>query len=223
MTYMKAERVANFVRTTARLASIKGADNDNMSVFAAMSQITEDLFLCGLRGLTPENLKKHGITFVVNVTNDLIDDAVPGVRYTRYAAVDEPTQDLKKYFHQAADAIHDAIRAGGKVVVHCMAGVSRSCSIVLAYLVKYRNMTLREAFKFVRERRSIVHPNYGFFRQLIEFEREIRISCEPSVKMVKLNEGSSEMVPDIYKEECKGFIWLHSVKDKLREDRKGDS
>ncbi|XP_022644297.1 dual specificity protein phosphatase 14-like [Varroa destructor] len=194
-----------------------------MSVFTAMSQITEDLFLCGLRGLTPDNLKKFGITMVVNVTNDVIDDGVPGITYKRFAAVDEPSQDLKKYFHPAADCIHETIRTGGKVVVHCMAGVSRSCSIVLAYLVKYRNMTLREAFKFVRERRSIVHPNYGFFRQLIEFEREIRISCEPSVKMVKLSESSSELVPDIYKEECKAFLWLHSVKDKLKEDRKADS
>lgn len=194
-----------------------------MSTFSIMSQITEDLFLCGLRALTPENLSKYGITLVVNVTNDLIDENVPGVLYKRFAAVDEPSQDLKKFFNPAADCIHEAIRSGGKVVVHCMAGVSRSCSIVLAYLVKYRNMTLREAFKFVRQRRTIVHPNYGFFTQLIEFEREIRISCEPSVKMVKLNEGSSELVPDIYKEECKGLIWLHSVTDKLNRDQKGDS
>lgn len=188
-----------------------------------MSQITEDLFLCGLRGLTRENLKKNGITLVINVTNDLIDDPVPGIRYLRYPAVDDPSQNLAKYFHPAADVIHETIRSGGKVVVHCMAGVSRSCTLILAYLVKYRNMTLREAFKFVRQRRSIVHPNYGFFQQLIDFEREIRISCEPSVKMVKINESSMDMVPDIYKEECKGFLWLHSVKDKLREERKNNS
>lgn len=188
-----------------------------------MSQITEDLFLCGLRGLTPNNLKKHSITLVVNVTNDVLDAPVPGIMYTRFSAVDEPTQDLKKYFNPAADRIEEAIRTGGRVVVHCMAGVSRSCAIVLAYLVRYRNMTLREAFKYVRERRAIVHPNHGFFQQLIDFEREIRISCEPSVKMVKMNDTSSELVPDIYKEECKGFLWLNSVKDKLKEDRNEES
>ena len=189
-----------------------------MSVFGAMSQITEDLFLCGLRGLSGENIKKNGITHIVNVTSDLPNSTFPGVSVTRYSALDEPNQDLKQYFHPAADLIHETIKSGGKVVVHCMAGVSRSTSIVLAYLVKYRNMTLREAFKHTRDRRSIVHPNFGFFRQLIDFEREIRISCEPSVKMVKLNDHSTEMVPDIYKEETKGLLWFHSVKDTLKED-----
>lgn len=189
-----------------------------MSVFSAMSQITEDLYLCGLRGLSIENIKKNGISHIVNVTTDLANMDFPGVTVRRYAAVDEPSQDLKQYFHPAADYIHDTIKSGGKVVVHCMAGVSRSTSIVLAYLVKYRNMTLREAFKLVRDRRSIVHPNVGFIRQLIDFEREIRISCEPSIKMVKLSEDSSLMVPDIYKQESRGFLWLHSVKDKLKED-----
>ena len=183
-----------------------------------MSQINEDLYLCGLRGLTAENIKKNQISHIVNVTCDLPMLDFPGVSVTRYPAIDDPSQDLKKYFNPAADFIHETIKSGGKVVVHCMAGVSRSASIILAYLVKYRNMTLREAFKHTRDRRSIVHPNFGFFRQLIDFEREIRISCEPSVKMVKLNEHSSEMVPDIYKEESKGFLWFHSVKDKLRED-----
>lgn len=197
-------------------------ETDVMWVFTSMSQITDSLYLCGLRALTADNLKKNGITLVINMTHDLINEPVPGVRYRRFEAVDEPSQDLRQYFHPAADCIHEEICAGGKVVVHCLAGVSRSCSIVLAYLVKHRGMTLHDAFKFVRKRRSVVRPNYGFFEQLIAFEKEVHAVDESSVKMLKLGDGPMDLVPDIYEDECKGIMWLHSLKDRLKDDKKSD-
>lgn len=197
-----------------------GLTEQAMWVFTSMSQITDSLFLCGLRGLSVDNLKRNGITLVINVTHDLINEIVPGIKYKRYEVADEPNQDIKQYFHPAADSINEEIRTGGKVAVHCLAGVSRSCSIVLAYLVKYHGMTLHDAFMFVRKRRSVVRPNYGFFQQLIAFEKEVHSSREPSVKMIKLGDAPGDLIPDIYEEECKGFLWLRSVKDRLKDDKK---
>jgi hypothetical protein len=51
-----------------------------------------------------------------------------------------------------------------------MAGISRSATIVIAYLMKRRQMTLRQAFLFVKERRSIISPNEGFMAQLSKLD-----------------------------------------------------
>lgn len=54
----------------------------------------------------------------------------------------------------------------GKILVHCQVGISRSATIVLAYLMLKQNMTLVEAIKKVKDERGI-YPNQGFLRQLI--------------------------------------------------------
>jgi atypical dual specificity phosphatase len=58
-----------------------------------------------------------------------------------------------------------------RVLVHCLAGVSRSATIVIAYLLATTAMTAEEATEFVRSKRSIVRPNYGFTKQLEQYER----------------------------------------------------
>lgn len=57
-------------------------------------------------------------------------------------------------------------------MVHCLAGVSRSVSLVLAYLIKHRGMSYREAYELIKGRRKIIHPNDGFIEQLKRFERD---------------------------------------------------
>lgn len=58
-----------------------------------------------------------------------------------------------------------------KVVVFCVAGMSRSSAICLAYAIKYCNMTLKEAFKLLQAIRPYARPNMNFFSQLIEYEK----------------------------------------------------
>ena len=55
-------------------------------------------------------------------------------------------------------------------------GVSRSTSLVLAYLMKYKRMTLRQAFELVSSRRTCVRPNPGFWRQLLDYEKRLTSS-----------------------------------------------
>jgi hypothetical protein len=56
-----------------------------------------------------------------------------------------------------------------------MAGVSRSTSVVLAYLMKEEGLHLDEAYAFVKSKRPVVKPNPGFMSQLRQFERELRL------------------------------------------------
>jgi len=58
-----------------------------------------------------------------------------------------------------------------RVLVHCLAGMSRSATIVIAYLLATTPMTAKEATEFVRSKRRVIRPNYGFTKQLEQYER----------------------------------------------------
>ncbi|XP_042303626.1 dual specificity protein phosphatase 4 [Sceloporus undulatus] len=61
----------------------------------------------------------------------------------------------------------------GRVLVHCHAGISRSATICLAYLIMKKRVKLEEAFEFVKQRRSIISPNFSFMGQLLQFESQV--------------------------------------------------
>jgi len=57
------------------------------------------------------------------------------------------------------------------VLVHCRAGVSRSATIVVAYVMKSKGWTLKESLSFVKKQRAIISPNHGFLSQLVLYEK----------------------------------------------------
>ena len=70
--------------------------------------------------------------------------------------------------------VTDQVRAsGGRVLVHCQAGVSRSATITLAYLMLHSKLSLHEAFALVKSRRCIVSPNFNFMGQLYSLEQAL--------------------------------------------------
>lgn len=86
---------------------------------------------------------------------------------------DNPSEDLLGKLSSALAFIQDSLNSGGKVYVHCVAGISRSASVVIAYFVQYHSMSLHAAFKFVEERRPLIRPNPGFCDQLVIFEKQV--------------------------------------------------
>ena len=55
-----------------------------------------------------------------------------------------------------------------------MAGISRSVTLVIAYLMQHFGLTMQQAYQFVKEKRPAISPNLNFMGQLVEFEREIQ-------------------------------------------------
>ncbi|NWX18620.1 DS13B phosphatase, partial [Aegotheles bennettii] len=92
------------------------------------------------------------------------------IEYYGVEAFDDPSFDLSIFFYDAANFIGKALNtSGGKVFVHCAMGVSRSASLVLAFLMIYENLTLVDALKTVSAHRDIC-PNSGFLSQLRDLD-----------------------------------------------------
>jgi len=68
------------------------------------------------------------------------------------------------------DWIDENLKRNINVLVHCFAGVSRSASTVIAYLMKMNQMDYKSAYNFCKDKRMVTCPNPGFVRQLKEFE-----------------------------------------------------
>ena len=60
------------------------------------------------------------------------------------------------------------------LILYSHAGISRSSSILLAYLIKYKGMSVDEALKLAKEQRPKINPNPGFLKQLREYEEELK-------------------------------------------------
>ncbi|XP_005811021.1 dual specificity protein phosphatase 14 [Xiphophorus maculatus] len=164
------------------------------SLLGGIAQITPNLFLS--RGNVASNrslLLSKGITCVVNATIELPNFNWPHMEYVKVPLADMPHSPISLYFDSVADKIHSVGRKRGAVLVHCAAGVSRSASLCLAYLMKYHRVSLAEAHAWVKARRPIIRPNGGFWRQLIEYER--KLFGRNSVKMVQTPYG---IIPDVY-------------------------
>lgn len=73
---------------------------------------------------------------------------VPGEDHERF--------NLSQYFHESVEFIKEVVNRGFNVLVHCMAGISRSAALVLAYLMKYEKLGLREALFTIKQKRKIV-------------------------------------------------------------------
>ena len=65
----------------------------------------------------------------------------------------------------------EAKEADATILVHCQAGVSRSATITIAYILQHSYMSMTDAYRYVKGKRSIISPNFNFMGQLLEFEQ----------------------------------------------------
>ena len=123
-------------------------------------------------------LRQKNVTRILNVTSSIPNhfEDVDGFVYKQIAVEDKHDVDMMQHLPGAFQFIENARLSGEKVLVHCYAGMSRSVTIILAYLMKYYNHTLESAHEYVKERKTDISPNFSFMGQLLDFECSLRPS-----------------------------------------------
>ncbi|KAG8551337.1 hypothetical protein GDO81_004066 [Engystomops pustulosus] len=132
-----------------------------------------------------EFLANLRITALLNVSRKCSDCIKDKYDYKWIPVEDNHNTDISSHFQEAIEFIDTVRLAGGKVLVHCEAGISRSPTICMAYLMKTKRFRLEEAFEYIKQRRSLISPNFSFMGQLLHYETEIfsSITSAPPVSM----------------------------------------
>jgi len=142
------------------------------------SKVLDNLYIGDKRTAKDKDLLQSlGITYVVNVTKDIRNYfELPPFKYLKCPCDDTDVASLQMYFDKAVDFIEEGRADGHSVLVHCQQGVSRSVSIVLAYLIRTQGLSLKEAYTKVRLVRPEAKPKQNFLSQLFKYENRLTSS-----------------------------------------------
>uniref|UniRef100_A0A8C5LAJ2 protein-tyrosine-phosphatase n=1 Tax=Jaculus jaculus TaxID=51337 RepID=A0A8C5LAJ2_JACJA len=97
-------------------------------------------------------------------------------------------QNLSQFFPEAITFIDEARGKNCGVLVHCLAGISRSVTVTVAYLMQKLNLSMKDAYDIVKMKKSNIYPNFNFMGQLFDFERTVglRSLCDNRTPAQKL-------------------------------------
>lgn len=144
-----------------------------LNQFETPDRILKGLFIGSVNAASSRLcLRNLGVTHILVVAKELIPTHPQDFTYLVLPVEDTRQSDLKSRFGEA-NAFIEAGRQAGGVLVHCQAGVSRSATMVTAYVMWSQKLRLKKAFAVVRRARPQVFPNPGFRRQLDEYNKEL--------------------------------------------------
>lgn len=112
---------------------------------------------------------------------------------------------ILSYPHLSFLPPEEAKKNNAVILIHCMAGISRSVTLTIAYLMSHFRMSMQNAYQFVKDKRPAISPNLNFMGQLVEFERELELNPQysnednlsnwlPTAEMQKLSVILSERI-----------------------------
>uniref|UniRef100_A0A0F7Z8M6 Dual specificity protein phosphatase 16-like n=2 Tax=Crotalus adamanteus TaxID=8729 RepID=A0A0F7Z8M6_CROAD len=140
------------------------------------TRILPHLYLgCQRDVLNKELMQQNEIGYVLNASNTCPKpDFIPESHFLRVPVNDSFCEKIFPWLDKSVDFIEKAKASNGCVLVHCLAGISRSATIAIAYIMKRMDMSLDEAYRFVKEKRPTISPNFNFLGQLLDFEKKIQ-------------------------------------------------
>ncbi|KAL5490238.1 TIF1 [Sanghuangporus weigelae] len=164
---------------TASALPITRPDSRGLSTSPIMlTEIIPGLYMSDLSAA--ESVKTHdcyGITHVLSVMPGnviLPRTSRPSPLTLQIPIRDTPFEELAGHLSRTSAFISDALHKRGRVLVHCVQGMSRSASVVAAYLMATYGWSVQQAVQFVRDRCSTAQPNSGFLLQLQEYHDALR-------------------------------------------------
>ncbi|KAA0724213.1 Dual specificity protein phosphatase 8 [Triplophysa tibetana] len=170
------------------------------------TQILPHLYLGSQKDVLNKDLMaQNGITYVLNASNTCPKpDFITESHFMRIPVNDNYCEKLLPWLDKTNEFIDKAKVSNCRVIVHCLAGISRSATIAIAYIMKTMGLSSDDAYRFVKDRRPSISPNFNFLGQLLEFEKGLRLlkalssGQEKSEQLKELSEprGESSSNPD---------------------------
>ena len=121
-----------------------------------------------------DELEKNNIKYVLNCASECNNIFEDKIKYLKLEIKDQNDFPIQDYFEKGANFINESLMNNdGKILVHCMQGKSRSTTILMAYLIKYKKQDTNSAYKTIKAKRRLAMPNLGFMYKLREFEKKI--------------------------------------------------
>ncbi|XP_061546380.1 dual specificity protein phosphatase family protein [Phycodurus eques] len=147
---------------------------------SAVDEVWPNLYIGNMAvAQNKKTLSRLGITHVLNAAHSKqgsIGDQCfydKACVYCGIPAEDSDHFDLSQYFKPAADFIHKGLQFDkGKVLVHCIMGVSRSATLALAYLMLRQRLSLQDALSHIVQKRAI-YPNRNFLMLLHKLSEQL--------------------------------------------------
>ncbi|XP_075883333.1 dual specificity protein phosphatase 6 [Nelusetta ayraudi] len=154
-------------------------------------EILPHLYLgCAKDSTNLDVLEEYGIKYILNVTPNLpnLFENAGEFKYKQIPISDHWSQNLSQFFPEAIGFIDEARSQKCGVLVHCLAGISRSVTVTVAYLMQKLSLSMNDAYDIVKMKKSNISPNFNFMGQLLDFERTLslkspcdnRISAPPA-------------------------------------------
>lgn len=139
-----------------------------------MSKIIENLYLGNIDDVQSEKfIRENNIKLIINaaieVNVPIHEDVNIIMNLQWHDSMEQPIDFC--FLDYLANIINSFLKENKAVLINCFAGISRSSTIVIAYMMKYHNMTFNNAFNYVKSKRWIVNPNPNFQIILKNYEQ----------------------------------------------------
>ncbi|XP_018483771.1 protein-tyrosine-phosphatase MKP1 [Raphanus sativus] len=175
------------------------------------SKVAEHIYVGGdAVAKDKEILKNNGITHVLNCVGFICPEYHKSdFCYRSLWLRDSPSEDITSILYDVFDYFEDVREQRGRIFVHCCQGVSRSTSLVIAYLMWREGQSFDDAFHYVKSARGIADPNMGFACQLLQCQKRVHafpLSPTSLLRMYKMSPHSPydplHLVPKLLNDPC---------------------
>lgn len=141
-----------------------------------LSQVMPNMYIGSYKSLDYFCNTFPGPALVINCTPDVPPPTYYG-EFIRIPVWDNlnPFECKKMHYYlhtfQVLEKIHFRLLRGEQILIHCVAGMQRSCAVVACYLCKYHGMEIQEAVKFIRTYRPIAfHGGVNFADTIFQYK-----------------------------------------------------
>lgn len=189
--YISLDRVAQFIQIDPNTWTTINKDHLRKFGDPFATFIIKGLYLGSVMHIEPKYLSYLRVKFIVSIMEL---ESLPVILKDKLSSEDaqhasefsvshidvkddgSPAQKnkLQLVLDKTVDELHHNIESGNTCFVHCLYGISRSSTIVAAYLIKYKKFTVPNAIGYISSLRPQVSPKFNFMMLLNEYEKQFQ-------------------------------------------------